>query len=91
MEIVAIEKKTFEQMTRQFVHFTKEVNELCRNDQSSAEWLDNQDVCNLLSISKRTLQSYRDNGYLAYSQVGHKCYYKKSDIEKLIKESTVKI
>ena len=45
------------------------------------KWLDIQEVCLLLKISKRTLQSYRDNGILPFSQVSGKIYFKASDIE----------
>ncbi len=55
-----------------------------------AKWLGNDDVCGLLQISKRTLQSYRDNGILPYPQIGRKCYYRVSDIENLISESQIK-
>lgn len=48
------------------------------------EWLDNQDVCQLLNISKRTLQTLRDNGTLAYTQISHKIYYKPEDVEKIV-------
>ncbi|MDD3504677.1 MAG: helix-turn-helix domain-containing protein [Eubacteriales bacterium] len=48
------------------------------------EWLDNQDVCQLLNISKRTLQTLRDNGTLAYTQISHKTYYKPEDVEKIV-------
>lgn len=89
MDIIAIEEKTFEQMLQRLADFSKEVKELCLDGKANTEWLDNQDVCNLLSISKRTLQSYRDNGTMPYSQIGHKCYYKKLDIEKLVTESTI--
>ena len=41
------------------------------------DWLHNGDVCKLLNISKRTLQHYRDTGVLPFSQIGHKCYYKR--------------
>nr|WP_283242766.1 helix-turn-helix domain-containing protein [Marinifilum caeruleilacunae] len=44
-------------------------------------WLDNQEVCQTLLISKRTLQTYRDNGTLPFSQIGSKIYYKSSDIQ----------
>ena len=44
-------------------------------------WLDNQDVMQTLHISKRTLQTFRDNGTLPYSKVGGTFYYKVSDIE----------
>lgn len=90
MDIIAIEEKIFEQMVQRLADFSKEVKELCLDGKTNVEWLDNQDVCNLLSISKRTLQSYRDNGTMPYSQIGHKCYYKRSDIESLIEKSRMK-
>ena len=43
-------------------------------------WLDNQEVCLALKISKRSLQSYRSNGTLPFSQVGSKIYYKAKGI-----------
>ena len=32
-----------------------------------SEWMDNQDVCRMLNISPRTLQTLRDNGTLAFT------------------------
>ena len=54
------------------------------------EWLHNGDVCRLLNISKRTLQHYRDTGVLPFSQIGHKCYYKREDVERLLETKSVK-
>ena len=48
------------------------------------DWLDNQDVCQMLNISPRTLQTLRDNGTLAYSQINHKVYYKLEDVEGIL-------
>ena len=48
------------------------------------DWLHNGDVCRLLSISKRTLQHYRDTGVLPFIQIGHKCYYKREEVEALL-------
>lgn len=48
------------------------------------DWLHNGDVCKLLNISKRTLQHYRDTGVLPFSQIGHKCYYRREDVEWLL-------
>lgn len=48
------------------------------------DWLHNGDVCQLLNISKRTLQHYRDTGVLPFTQIGHKCYYKREDVEALL-------
>lgn len=90
MEIVAIEKRTFLLMKERLKEFSTQIKEICGEKKKEDVWLDNQDVCQLLKISKRTLQTYRDNGTLAYSQIGYKCYYKKVDIEKLIEISIVK-
>jgi DNA binding domain, excisionase family len=30
------------------------------------------------------LQHYRDTGVLPFTQIGHKCYYKREDVEALL-------
>lgn len=86
MEIVNIDAKTFEAMLSKVESFTTRMEHLCRlyGDKDIGEWLDNQDVCLLLNISPRTLQTLRDNGTLAYSQINHKTYYKPEDVEKIL-------
>ena len=54
------------------------------------DWLHNGDVYKLLNISKRTLQHYRDTGILPFTQIGHKCYYKREDVEQLLLAKTDK-
>ena len=85
MEIINIDAETFEAMLSKFESFATRMEHLCRlyGDKES-EWLDNQDVCMLLNISPRTLQTLRDNGTLAYSQINHKIYYKPEDVEKAL-------
>lgn len=63
-------------------------------DKKLGDWLDNQDVCQMLNISPRTLQTLRDrsnsvrlqgkNGTLAYSQINHKVYYKPEDVKGIL-------
>jgi len=52
----------------------------------SERWLDIQEVCLQLKISKRTLQSYRDERILSFSQIAGKIYFKASDIEALLEK-----
>ena len=54
------------------------------------DWLHNGDVCRLLNISKRTLQHYRDTSVLPFSQIGHKYYYKREDVERLLQTKSEK-
>ena len=86
MEIVTIEKKTFEEMKSRFNQFSEHVRQLCSRYRppEKMNWLDNADVCEKLNVSKRTLQTYRDGGLLAYSQINHKIYYRLEDVEAFI-------
>lgn len=87
MEVIAIEVRTFDLRKDRLEAFAKQINQLCTSDCIDEKWLDNQDVCTLLSISKRTLQYYRNTGKISYSQINNKCYYKVADVEKLLKDS----
>ena len=46
--------------------------------------LDNQDLCLLLQVSKRSLQRYRSIGVLPYVMLRHKTYYKESEVLRFI-------
>lgn len=86
IEIVNIEKKTYEKFVGQFESLVKKMTEMGNRgtDKRLGEWLDNDDVCRILRISQRTLQTLRDNGTLAYSQISHKTYYKPEDVESVM-------
>ena len=91
MEVVTIEKRTFSYVCERFTEFAKRIESLCNaHTQKVENWLDSQEVCLLLGVSKRTLQYYRSSGRLAYSQIGSKIYYKSADIEKIISNSEIR-
>ena len=52
----------------------------------SIRLFDNQDLCMLLQISKRTLQRYRSIGALPYKTLGKKTYYSEEDVLKFLSE-----
>jgi hypothetical protein len=45
---------------------------------------DNQEFLKVMNISKRTAQQWRDTGYVGFSQLGNKIYYRLSDIKALL-------
>ena len=47
---------------------------------------DNQDMCLMLNICKRTLQRYRSLGWLPFKRIDQKAYYMESDVKKFIEE-----
>ena len=89
MEIVSIAKRTFDEMARRFEEFAGRVDEICRahNDKAMSKWLDNQEVCQILNISPRTLQDYRNDGRIPYRQLGGKILYAESDIERILHQN----
>lgn len=88
MDFKIIESKTFERIKKYLFELIEKSNGL-NHSRIEDEWWDNQDVCRLLGISLRTLQTYRDKGLIPYSQVGHKCYYKVEDIERFMEENKI--
>ena len=81
-----VERKTFEAMVAKFDRFVHRMEAICQRhgEKRISEWMDNQDVCRMLNISPRTLQTLRDNGTLAYSQINHKTYYRPEDVQRII-------
>ncbi len=57
-----------------------------RNILNGERLYDNQDLCFMLKLSKRSLQRYRSLGALKYIQIGQKTLYYESDVKKFIKE-----
>lgn len=49
--------------------------------------MDNDEFLKFMGISKRTAQSWRDEGKISFSQVGNKIYYKMADVDKLLAEN----
>ena len=88
IEIVNIEKTAYDKFVGQFEGFVKKMTEMGNRGTNKClgDWLDNDDVCRILRISKRTLQTLRGNGTLAYSQISHKTYYKQEDVDNVIKD-----
>ncbi len=61
-EFVIISKDVFEEMVGKFNRFSDRVNEILgkREEGRLSRWMDNQDVCQQLRISPRTLQTLRE-------------------------------
>ena len=89
MEVVIIERKAFEALMVDVSSLTEKVNRLCgrEKDRRMAKWMDNEEVCQLLRLSPRTLQTMRDKGLIACSQIGKKFYYRREDVANLVADS----
>ena len=53
-------------------------------------FIDNPKFLELMGISQKTAQAWRDKGIISYSQIGSKIYYRMSDIKDLLDTYHVK-
>lgn len=93
MNVITIESEAFQRIMNKMEGIENRFQEMAKKAMNpmSETWLDNQEVCDLLKISKRTLQTYRDESMLPYSQINHKIYYRVSDIERFLKKHYTKV
>jgi len=91
MEVITIETKAFQQIVNSISELKEILIRKARQNPLSDTWLDVAETCILLKISKRTLQKYRDNGVLPFSQISGKIYFPASDIEEHLKKHYNKV
>lgn len=90
MELITFESEAYKEIIRNINEIRTNLKGKVSTNPLSENWLDIQETCILLKISKRTLQSYRDNSILPYSQIAGKIYFKATDIEEHLHKHYVK-
>jgi len=88
MEVIAIQKSILEGLTNELkmlLELTENTTKKYTPIFKEEKWLDNQEVCLMLGITKRSLQTYKDKGLLPYSKLNRKNYFKLSDVQVLLK------
>jgi hypothetical protein len=83
MEVITMQSEAYQQLLQKLEDINIRLN--AKEKQPKEVWLDNQEFLQLLKISKRTAQHYRDTGLISFSQIGSKIYYKLSDVEEMLK------
>lgn len=84
MEVITIQSEAFQELVKKMDEIQTKLR--AKEKEPKEVWLDNQEFIQLLKISKRTAQHYRDTGMISFSQVGSKIYYRMNDVEELLKK-----
>jgi hypothetical protein len=82
MEAVILTSEQYNNLVNRLDNLNGKLEENSKNPQNF--FLDNQEFIQLMNISKRTAQTWRDEGKVSFSQIGSKIYYKMKDVEVLL-------
>ena len=91
-KIICIGEKTWTHLLDQLKELSALASQVRRRfePQTSDGYMDSADVCRVLNITKRTLQSYRDKGILPYTRIGGKFFYRERDLADCLERRTIK-
>lgn len=79
-----ITTEQYQELMKQFSELSKQING--RLQDPKTVFLDNADVLKLLKVSRRTLQTWRTEGLISFSQIQNKLYYSLHDINELMQK-----
>jgi len=82
MEVVTLQHDVYKDLKGTLDTISQRLS--AKEKEPKEKWLDNGELMQLLKISKRTAQHYRDSGMISFSQVGNKIYYRLSDVEAML-------
>lgn len=82
MDVVLLSSQQYQDLLKRLDKIQQEVS----NKQKSPvdTFIDNQEFIQVMNVSKRTAQSWRDEGIISFSQIGSKIYYRMSDVQALL-------
>ena len=87
MNAIIITKEEFDQILVKLDEIREGLHKQVNPSPTQARYLTNAEVCDLLKVSRRTLQRYRDEGRIAFSQVGATIRYKAADVERFLHDN----
>lgn len=87
MEVTVLDIQVVNALSREIGEVSRLVGEITapyRSLQQADKWLDQQEVCQLLGITKRTLQSYKAKGIVGATLINRKNFFRAADVEKFM-------
>jgi hypothetical protein len=82
MEAVILSKDQYNELVLKIEETKTLISQSTKSPQEV--FVDNQEFLLLMNVSKRTAQTWRDEGKISFSQIGSKIYYKMDDVTKML-------
>ena len=91
MEVITFDSAVYKEINEKITIISDYVMSISRENVDNEEaWVDSDDVCWMLKISKRTLQRLRSNRMVEYSLIQGKIYYKIKEIKRLLEDNIIR-
>lgn len=84
MQNFLMTEKDYLDLVRRLEEITQKLSSKEKEKSMKDQWIDNSEFLQLLKISRRTAQSYRDSNMISFSIIGNKIFYRMSDVEDLL-------
>jgi len=81
-EAIIFTKEDYQELLEQMKSLNSRIVELTKDRKKFI--IENNEFVRIMKISKRTAQTWRDEGKISFSQIGAKIYYSLSDIEEML-------
>ena len=92
-DIITRDSSEFKELRRNIIRAIQAVDILIDTHRpaiGNEVYLTSEEVCSLFSLSKRSLQNYRDNRQIPYTSIGGKILYPQSALYKLLESHYVR-
>jgi hypothetical protein len=86
MELISLPKEQFEQLLQSIEQIKAKLV-----SKPDFDYIDNYELMQMLKLSKRCAQAWRDEGKIPFSRIGNKVYYKLSDVQALLDKHYMKV
>ncbi|MCH5218562.1 MAG: helix-turn-helix domain-containing protein [Muribaculaceae bacterium] len=87
INMVVLPQETLDEIM-EVVHRAAE-NQEAASKAKDDEWLSSEEARQILGVSPKTWQNYRDRGIIPFSQTGRKIYVLRSDLDNYLKSHRI--
>lgn len=84
MDVIVFDSTVWNEVKTNLDAIQAKLDNIQKSPALPEHWLSNREVSELLGVTKRTLQRYRDGGVLPFSHIGGKIFYKVSDLVRVL-------
>lgn len=83
MHVVVLESEAYKELQKSNIDL---IRSLLKEESKTPDfgWMSQKEALEILDASPRTMQNWRDQGLVGFSQIGKKIYYSHEEVDKML-------